>query len=188
MRSVRSRGREQMASKHLLTQDKATQDKATQDKATQDKATQDKALGPPSELTQDRALELCRLMVLSRTIEDRLHALYRQGRLRGRLISGRGQEAIPVGFAAATDVRDIVCPVHRDLGAHLARGTTTEEVLLHYLGRESSASGGRDGDLHFGVWSKGVFPMISHLPDSWPIAVGMAFSQRLEGSAGVVVA
>ena len=30
--------------------------------------------------------------------------------------------------------------------------------------------------------------MISHLPDSWPIAVGMAFSQRLEGSAGVVVA
>ena len=93
MRSVRSRGREQMASKHLLTQDKATQDKATQDKATQDKATQDKALGPPSELTQDRALELCRLMVLSRTIEDRLHALYRQGRLRGRLISGRGQEA-----------------------------------------------------------------------------------------------
>jgi TPP-dependent pyruvate/acetoin dehydrogenase alpha subunit len=127
-------------------------------------------------------------MVLSRVIEDRLHAMFKQGRLRGRLVSGRGQEAIPVGAAAATDERDVICPVHRDLGAHLVRGTTPEEVLLHYVGRSGSPSNGRDGDIHMGVWHRGVFPMISHLPDSWPIALGLGLARMWDRSGGVVVA
>lgn len=127
-------------------------------------------------------------MVLSRAVEDRLHHLFGQGRLRGRLISGRGQEAIPVGVTAATDARDIVCPVHRDLGAHLARGTSVEAILLHYAGRQGSVSNGRDGDIHMGVWDDGVFPMISHLPDSWPVALGLGLDRKWRGDGGVVVA
>lgn len=133
-------------------------------------------------------VELFRLMVRSRAIEDRLHRLFAQGRLRGRLISGRGQEAIPVGATVATGERDVVCPVHRDLGAHLARGTTTDEVLLHYLGRVGSPSQGRDGDIHMGVWADGVYPMISHLPDSWPVSLGLALDRKWRGDGGVVVA
>ncbi|HTW99991.1 MAG TPA: thiamine pyrophosphate-dependent enzyme, partial [Acidimicrobiales bacterium] len=47
---------------------------------------------------------------------------------------------------------------------------------------------GRDGDIHFGMWSKGVLPMISQLPDSWPIAVGLALAKQREGAGGVVLA
>jgi TPP-dependent pyruvate/acetoin dehydrogenase alpha subunit len=131
---------------------------------------------------------MLRLMVLSRAIENKLNNLFLQGRVRGRLISGRGQEAIPVGAATCTLPDDLVCPAHRDLGAHLARGTTPTEVFLQYLWRAASASGGRDGDVHFGVWSKGVLPMISQLPDSWPIAVGLALAKQREGAGGVVIA
>ncbi len=132
--------------------------------------------------------EMLRLMVLSRAIENKLNNLFLQGRVRGRLISGRGQEAIPVGAATCTEARDLICPAHRDLGAHLARGTTPYEVFLQYLWREAGPSGGRDGDVHFGVWQRGVLPMISHLPDSWPIAVGLALAKQREGAGGVVVA
>lgn len=132
--------------------------------------------------------EMLRLMVLSRSIENKLNNLFLQGRVRGRLISGRGQEAIPVGAATCTGPGDLICPAHRDLGAHLARGTTPYEVFLQYLWRADSPSGGRDGDVHFGAWSKGVLPMISHLPDSWPIAVGLAMAKQREGAGGVVIA
>jgi TPP-dependent pyruvate/acetoin dehydrogenase alpha subunit len=42
--------------------------------------------------------------------------------------------------------------------------------------------------MHFGEWERGVFPMVSHLPDSWPIAVGIAHAGTLEGRPRAVLA
>ncbi|MCH7669106.1 MAG: thiamine pyrophosphate-dependent dehydrogenase E1 component subunit alpha [Acidobacteria bacterium] len=134
------------------------------------------------------ATYLYRTMVLSRAIENRIRVLYQQSILRGRVISGRGQEAIPVGATFAMQDRDIIAPVHRDLGAHLVRGTTAATVFRHYLGAVDGPSRGRDGDIHFGEWDKGVFPMVSHLPDSWPVAVGMALAFKLRGEPRVALA
>lgn len=136
----------------------------------------------------ERSLELLRWMVLSRALEDELHRLHARGRLRGRLISGRGQEAIPVGATAALRGDDVVAPVHRDLGAHLVKGTSVLTVVRHYFGRVTGPSGGRDGDIHMGEWHRGVFPMVSHLPDSWPVIGGVALGFRLGGVDTVALA
>jgi TPP-dependent pyruvate/acetoin dehydrogenase alpha subunit len=136
----------------------------------------------------ERGIELLRWMTLSRVLEDELHRLHAQGRLRGRLISGRGQEAIPVGATAALRDGDVVAPVHRDLGAHLVKGTSVLTVVRHYLGRATGPSAGRDGDIHMGEWHRGVFPMVSHLPDSWPVVGGVALGFRLGGSDHVALA
>jgi TPP-dependent pyruvate/acetoin dehydrogenase alpha subunit len=129
-----------------------------------------------------------RWMVQSRLMEDRLRNLYTAGELRGRIVSGRGQEAVPVGSSLTLRPDDAIAPIHRDLGAHLVRGTTPLEVFRQYLGRRTSLTQGRDGDVHMGDWSKGVFPMVSHLPDSFPIAGGIAFGFKLEGSDRVAMA
>ncbi|HEV3167729.1 MAG TPA: thiamine pyrophosphate-dependent dehydrogenase E1 component subunit alpha [Isosphaeraceae bacterium] len=134
------------------------------------------------------ARRLLETMILSRCLEDRLHSLYLQSRIHGRLISGRGQEAIAVGAAAALAPDEVICPVHRDLGAHLQRGTPPLAVLLHYFRRQAGPSRGRDGDIHMAEWSRRVFPMVSHLPDSWPIAVGIALASRLSGRPRTVLA
>jgi TPP-dependent pyruvate/acetoin dehydrogenase alpha subunit len=117
-----------------------------------------------------------------------LRSLYLQGALRGRLISGRGQEATAVGATAALSTKDVVAPVHRDLGAHLVRGTPVLDIVRHFLGRATSLSGGRDGDIHMGDWTRGVFPMVSHLPDSWPVMVGMALAFKLRSEPRVALA
>ena len=141
-----------------------------------------------SESSSQLAVSLLETMIRARALEDRLNILYKQSRIRGRLISGRGQEAICVGATAALDLDEVVCPVHRDLGAHLRRGTEPLAILLHYFGRATGPSGGRDGDIHMGEWSRRVFPMISHLPDSWPIAVGIGMTLRLAGTPKAVLA
>jgi TPP-dependent pyruvate/acetoin dehydrogenase alpha subunit len=129
-----------------------------------------------------------RWMALARTIEDRLRAAATQGRLRGRFLSGRGQEAIPTGAALCLEPEDYLAPVHRDLAAHLVRGTTPATIFRHYLGRATGPSQGRDGDLHMGEWSRRVLPMVSHLPDSWPVACGLALSCKLRGEPSIVLA
>jgi TPP-dependent pyruvate/acetoin dehydrogenase alpha subunit len=139
-------------------------------------------------LATDVALEMHRWMVLSRVLEERLLALYRQGRIRGRLLTGRGQEAIPAGAALAVRPDDVMCIMHRDMAAHLARGTTPETVLLHYFGKATGPSRGRDGDIHFAEWSRNNWPMVSHLPDSLPVAVGIGLASRLREEGIAVVA
>jgi TPP-dependent pyruvate/acetoin dehydrogenase alpha subunit len=121
-------------------------------------------------------LELYRWMGLSRAIEDKLHIMKRQGRLPGRLVTGRGQEAIPVGSALALTAHDVVCPLHRDLGANLIKGITPEEFLRSYLWKMGHPSEGRDSDVHIGDIKRGIYPMISHLPDSWPVALGFGIA------------
>jgi TPP-dependent pyruvate/acetoin dehydrogenase alpha subunit len=135
-----------------------------------------------------KALELYRWMGLSRAIEDKLHIMKRQGRLPGRLVTGRGQEAIPVGAALALESHDFICPLHRDLGANLVKGITTEEFFRSYLWKGGHPSEGRDSDVHVGDIARGIYPMISHLPDSWPVALGFGMASNHLGLRRVTLA
>ncbi|MEJ8572531.1 thiamine pyrophosphate-dependent dehydrogenase E1 component subunit alpha [Microbaculum marinum] len=136
----------------------------------------------------DLGLSLLHWMDLSRAIEDRLHVMKRQGRLPGRLVSGRGQEAIPVGATLALEAHDIVCPLHRDLGANLVKGITPTEFLCSYLWKTGHPSQGRDSDVHIGDLRRGIYPMISHLPDSWPVALGFGMASTRLGLDRVTLA
>jgi hypothetical protein len=60
-------------------------------------ATEDWRVG----LSDDQLRDLLYLLKLCRYFDERMEALYRQGRLPGAIYSGRGQEGTHVGVAAA---------------------------------------------------------------------------------------
>jgi pyruvate dehydrogenase E1 component alpha subunit len=120
-------------------------------------------------------------MALTRAIEERGLSLYKQGKIPGSFYDGRGQEATAVGATFALGPADPVCPMIRDLGAHVVRGTTARSILAHYLGRAGGVSRGRDGNVHFGEAERGVVGMVSMLPDMMAVAVGMAWAFKLRG-------
>ena len=120
-------------------------------------------------------------MLLTRAIEERGLSLYKQGRVPGSFYDGRGQEATAVGATFALAAADPVCPLIRDLGAHVVKGTPTSAILGHYLGRAAGVSHGREGNVHFGDASRGVVGMVSMLPDMMAVAVGMAWAFKLRG-------
>lgn len=130
----------------------------------------------------DRRLELLRLMLLHRGIEDRVMALYRQGRIAGSVYTGRGQEAVAAAAGLALAPHDVVAPLNRELACHLARGVTVADVFRNYLGRGDGPTRGRDGNLHFGAPAHGVFPLVSMLGNLCPVVVGaaLAFKRRRE--------
>ena len=125
---------------------------------------------------------------LTRTLEDRITALYRQGRIVGGVYTSHGMEAIAVGYASALDPSDVVAPFHRDMGAFLVRGITPGEVIAQYLGKRTGPTKGKDGNVHVGDLKRGIIGFVSHLADNYPVAAGAALAFKLRGEPRVVIA
>ena len=132
-------------------------------------------------------LELFRLVLLQRLAEERITALYRQGRIAGSVYTGRGQEAVAAGAGLALGPGDVVCPLNRELACHLARGVPLADVFRNYLGRATGPTRGRDGNMHFGAPGRGVFPLVSMLGDLLPVAVGAAYAFKRRGEPRVAL-
>ena len=117
-------------------------------------------------------LGLFHLMLLQRLFEERVLALYRQGRVPGSVYSGRGQEAVAAGAGLALAPADVVAPLNRELACHFARGVTAADAFRNFLGKGTGPTRGRDGNMHFGAPRDGVFPLVSMLGDLVPVVVG----------------
>ena len=139
------------------------------------------------QVPQERRIELLRLCLLHRTIEDRSMALYRQGRIAGSYYTGRGQEAVGAAAGLALGPDDVVAPLNRELACHLARGVEVAHVLRNFLGRGTGPTRGRDGNMHFGVPERGVFPLVSMLGDLCPVTVGAALAFKRRGEPRVAL-
>ncbi|HEY7659872.1 MAG TPA: thiamine pyrophosphate-dependent dehydrogenase E1 component subunit alpha [Actinomycetota bacterium] len=133
-------------------------------------------------LSDDRLKEVLHLLKLCRYFDERMEALYRQGRLPGAIYSGRGQEGTHVGVAYALREDDSLFPTHRDLSAQLTKGLDLQRVMAQFWGRIDGYTRGRDGNSHIGDWSGNrTWTVMSHLPIAYPVACGAALAyQRRE--------
>ncbi len=140
------------------------------------------------QLSRERKLELYYWMRLTRTLEERLVALYRQTKVVGGLFRSLGQEADAVGSAFALERRDILSPLIRNLGAMLVKGATPVEVLKQYMAKGDSPTRGRELNIHFGDTDRGFIGQISPLGDMVPVMTGvtMTFKMRGQDRVGLV--
>jgi TPP-dependent pyruvate/acetoin dehydrogenase alpha subunit len=140
-------------------------------------------------LDRDEARDLLHLLKLCRYFDERMEALYRQGRLPGAIYSGRGQEGTHVGVASALREDDSLFTTHRDLSAQLTKGLDLKRVMAQYWGRIDGYTRGRDGNSHIGDWRGAhTFTVISHLPIAYPVATGAALAYQRRGEHRVAMA
>lgn len=140
-------------------------------------------------LTDARVLEMYRLMVLARRLDDRMWALKSEGRAAFTVCSA-GHEAVGVGAAFALDPEtDWAVPYYRDLALMLALGLTPEEAFLNLFAREGDpAGGGRQLPYHWSLPRRRVFSQSSLVGTQFPHAAGIAYELRRSGRPGVVLA
>ncbi len=140
------------------------------------------------EIKRADLLQMYSYLRLTRVLEDRVTALYRQGRIVGGCYTSHGMEAIAVGYASVLERDDVIAPFHRDMGAFLIRGFTPGEILAQYLGKRTGPTKGKDGNVHMGDLKRGVIGFVSHLADNLPVATGVALAFKIRGEPRVVVA
>ncbi|HEX9218117.1 MAG TPA: thiamine pyrophosphate-dependent dehydrogenase E1 component subunit alpha [Gemmatimonadales bacterium] len=148
------------------------------------------AVPPPggAALSADQLLEIYYYLRLTRTLEERLVALYRQAKVLGGLFRSLGQEGESVASAFALERgrnKDILSPLIRNLGSLLVMGAQPIEILRQYMAKADSPTHGRELNVHFNDLEKGYLGQISHLGDMLPVMAGIALSFKLRAEPRV---
>ena len=133
----------------------------------------------PAGLRREQLVELYRWLWLTRTLEEKLTNLYRQGKVIGGLFRSLGQEADSVGSAYALEPRDFLSPLIRNLGSMLVKGAEPLQIVRQYMAKAESPTRGRELNIHFGDLEKGYVGQISHLGDMVPVMAGIALSFKM---------
>ncbi|OLC73560.1 MAG: hypothetical protein AUH78_13310 [Gemmatimonadetes bacterium 13_1_40CM_4_69_8] len=145
-------------------------------------------LAIPAGLAREQLLEIYRYLRLTRTLEERLTALYRQSKVIGGLFRSLGQEGEAVAAAYALERgrnRDVLSPLTRNLGAMLVMGAQPSEILRQYMAKAGGPTHGREMNIHFNDLELGYLGQISHLGDMIPVMAGITLTFRLRGEPRV---
>src|SRR5690606_24643480 len=115
--------------------------------------------------------EFYRKMVLARTLDRRMLALQRQGRV-GTYPMLEGQEAVQIGSALAFRDTDFIFPSYREHGVQVARGLPIEVFMAYWRGLPNT-----DWDVH--RYRQGIItvPIASQLAH----AAGYSYVTKLRG-------
>ncbi len=142
----------------------------------------------PAGLGREQLLEMYRYLRLTRVLEERLTALYRQSKVIGGLFRSLGQEGESVGSAYALERgrnKDVLSPLIRNLGSMLVMGAQPLEILRQYMAKAEGPTRGREMNVHFNDLAQGYLGQISHLGDMIPVMAGITLTFKLRGEPRV---
>jgi TPP-dependent pyruvate/acetoin dehydrogenase alpha subunit len=125
-------------------------------------------------------------MLLARTVEDKVAALWHAGKIAGGCYLGRGQEAVSAAVGVNLRPGDTFAPLIRDQAGRLAFGESLFDILRTYLGKKTGPMRGRDGNVHQGRPRERIYPMVSHLGASVSLVTGALMARRMRGETGFV--
>jgi len=140
-------------------------------------------------LSDADVIEMYRVMVLTRRLDDRTWALNRQGRA-PFVVSAAGHEGAQIGAGFALDRSvDWALPYYRDVGLALTLGMTPEDILLGVFSKATDpSSGGRQMPNHWSHPELRIFSQGSVIATQYPQAAGIAYELRRTSRPGVVLA
>jgi 2-oxoisovalerate dehydrogenase E1 component len=122
--------------------------------------------------------------LLIRSVEQRLVALFTQGKLSGTVHTCIGQEWSGIAVATALQEGDLLFSNHRCHGHYLAWTNDVDGLIAELMGKQTGMCGGRGGSQHIcsqGFFSNGIQGGIV------PVAAGLAFAQKLNGTPNIAV-
>jgi 2-oxoisovalerate dehydrogenase E1 component len=128
-------------------------------------------VGDDPGLHPDLYQTMYRNMVLARTLDRRMLALQRQGRI-GTYAMLEGQEAVQIGSALALEPNDFVFPSYREHGVQVTRGLPMEVLLAYWKGLPNAS-----WDMEKYRTGIVTVPIASQLPH----AVGYSYVTKLRG-------
>ena len=139
-------------------------------------------------LTCRELLDMYREIVLSRTLDERIWLLNRQGKA-AIVASAQGHEAAQIGSAWALRTgTDKFFIYYRDLAVLISLGMTPREIMLGFLAKAGEPmSGARQFPLHGSYPTYGIFNLSNVVSTQIPQAVGAALASKVRGEDTVVI-
>ena len=143
----------------------------------------------PDGLTIDDLVHCFTRLVMVRTLDERIWALNRQGKV-PIAASCQGHEAAQLGslLAAEKDGHCFLFPYYRDLALKMCAGLTPTQVMLSFMGKEGDPySNGRQFPLQGADLTHNIIQISNVVAAGLTQAVGYALACRMSGDDTVVL-
>jgi 2-oxoisovalerate dehydrogenase E1 component alpha subunit len=137
-------------------------------------------------LSADELRELYRLMVMTRTMDERGLVLQRQGRI-GFYLPSTGQEASHLGSAFALRASDWIFPAYRQPGILLLRGADLVQIVCEWFGNAGDICKGRQMPVHYSFRAINFVSISSPIGTQLSQAAGAAMAARIRKEDTVVM-
>lgn len=143
----------------------------------------------PDMLNNETLLEIYGKMVLSRTLDERIWMLNRQGKA-AIMASSQGHEAAQIGSVYALQKgKDQFYIYYRDLAVMLTLGMSPREIMLGFTAKVGEPlSGARQFPTHGAYPELGLVNLSNVIATQLPQAVGAALAIRMRREEGIVIA
>ncbi|AIT79846.1 thiamine pyrophosphate-dependent dehydrogenase E1 component subunit alpha [Novosphingobium pentaromativorans] len=133
-------------------------------------------------------LEIYRRMALIARNDEVSRKVIKTGRLMMPYYSPRGQEVIPSALSVNLNHDDQICTIYRGTHDMLAKGVPLRDLWAEVAGRVTGTCKGKGGPMHITHPASGAILTTGIVGSSMPIANGLAWAHKLDGSKRVVIA
>ena len=143
----------------------------------------------PSGLTTSDLVEMCRQLIMVRTMDERIWTMNRQGKV-PIAASAQGHEAVQLGslLAAQKDGDCFLFPYYRDLATKMAAGLTPRQVMLSFMGKDGDPySGARQFPLQGADLPRKIIQISNVVAAGLTQSVGYALGCRMMGDDTVTI-
>lgn len=147
-----------------------------------------RAVGPWAPvLDPERLRQGLRVMMLTRTFDDRMQRAQRQGRITFYMRS-LGEEAVSAAAALALREGDMLFPSYRNQGLFLSRGLSLVDLMSQLLSNSRDMCKGRQLPVMYHSAERRIFSISGNLATQFPQAVGWAMAAAIKGESNVAAA
>jgi 2-oxoisovalerate dehydrogenase E1 component alpha subunit len=145
-------------------------------------------LGADLGLSRDDLLEMYRLMVITRAVDERMWILNRAGKI-PFVISGQGHEGAQVGIAyGLRKGHDWMVPYYRSVASLITFGMTPREIMLAQFAKGvDPSSGGRQMPGHYGIIDRNILSVSSPVATQLLHATGIAYAAKMRKTDQVAI-
>ena len=133
-------------------------------------------------------LDIYRRMVRIERNDDAIRRAIKTGRLMIPYYSARGQEVIPATVSALLNADDTICTIYRGIHDMVAKDMPLRPLWAEIAGRVDGTCKGKGGPMHLTHPESGVMVTTGIVGSSMPIANGLAWAAKLDGSRRVAIA
>jgi acetoin:2,6-dichlorophenolindophenol oxidoreductase subunit alpha len=131
--------------------------------------------------------ELYRRMCVLRQLDLALEQLSRQGKVKGPMHLGFGQEAAGIGATAALRRGDVTTATHRPHAQYVGLGLPLGPTIAEMMGRATGQCGGRGGHMLISDPDYGLLSPSGIIGHSLLLAVGHGYRQKLAAAGDVTL-
>jgi TPP-dependent pyruvate/acetoin dehydrogenase alpha subunit len=135
----------------------------------------------------DNKKELFYNLLRIRIIEETISKKYPEGKMRCPVHLSIGQEAIPVGICSNLTNKDQIVSAHRSHAHYLAKNGNLKSMIAEIYGKSTGCAKGIGGSMHLIDPEVGMIAAVPIVGSSIPIAVGLAWGNKLKKKDNIVV-